>query len=45
VVLIAATNHEKEIDPAALRRFQKKIYIGPPDHKARVSILQGILEK
>ena len=42
VVVIAATNRPDMIDPALLRpgRFDKLIYVPPPDKKARLEILK-----
>lgn len=45
LLLIGATNEPAMIDPAMLRpgRFDCKVYVGPPDHKARRQILTGCL--
>ena len=40
VLCIGATNLPKELDKAALRRFPKKIYVGPPDFEARKNMLK-----
>jgi AAA family ATPase, CDC48 subfamily len=42
VVIIAATNRPDIMDPALLRpgRFDKSVYIGPPDGDARMSIFK-----
>ncbi|KJH42208.1 ATPase, AAA family [Dictyocaulus viviparus] len=44
VVLICATNCPWDLDPAFLRRFEKKIYIGLPDFHARIAMLKGRLQ-
>ena len=42
VFLLAATNQPHRIDPAVLRagRFDKVVYVGPPDHAARKAMFQ-----
>lgn len=42
ILVIAATNLLENIDPAILRpgRFDRKIFIGPPDLEARVELLK-----
>ncbi|ADX83251.1 CDC48 family AAA ATPase [Saccharolobus islandicus] len=42
VVVIAATNRPDILDPALLRpgRFEKLIYVPPPDRRARIEILK-----
>lgn len=41
-VVVGATNKPKKIDPAFIRdqRFDKLIYMGPPDESARIEIFQ-----
>ena len=39
VVVIAATNRPDDIDPALLRRFAQRIYIGPPNFEERQEML------
>ncbi|CAM8889958.1 unnamed protein product [Rhodiola kirilowii] len=39
VLVIGATNHPDEIDPALRRSFDSDYYLGVPDDKARVHIL------
>ncbi|EPB77568.1 ATPase, AAA family [Ancylostoma ceylanicum] len=38
-VLVCATNCPWDLDPAFLRRFEKKIYVGLPDFEARLFML------
>ncbi|MCW2922952.1 MAG: ATP-dependent metalloprotease FtsH [Thermoleophilia bacterium] len=42
VVIIGATNRLDTLDPALLRagRFDRQLYVGPPDLKGRIEILQ-----
>jgi transitional endoplasmic reticulum ATPase len=42
IVVIAATNRPDMIDPAVLRpgRFDRRVYVPPPDNDARLKILQ-----
>ncbi|PAV86278.1 hypothetical protein WR25_10681 [Diploscapter pachys] len=40
IVLVCATNCPWELDPAFLRRFEKKIFIGLPDMIARAALLK-----
>ena len=46
LIIIGATNHISNIDDAVLRpgRFDKKIFIGPPDLKARAEAFRLYLE-
>jgi ATP-dependent metalloprotease len=47
VFVIGATNHEKDLDSAAIRpgRFDKKIHINIPDEKGRLEIIEFYLNK
>ncbi|CAM8892089.1 unnamed protein product [Rhodiola kirilowii] len=45
VLLIGATNHPDEIDPALRRRFDREYYLGVPDDKARVQILSVLTRR
>lgn len=38
-IIIAATNHEKLLDPAIWRRFEFKIFIDKPEFEARKSLI------
>ncbi|WP_420462491.1 AAA family ATPase [Candidatus Palauibacter sp.] len=46
IFVIAATNRPDAIDPAILRpgRFDKAVYVGPPDHAARKAMFRLLLE-
>ena len=41
VLVVGATNRIEKLDPAALRpgRFDKKVYVGPPDAEARAELV------
>ena len=43
VTVLGATNLPWELDPAVLRRFQRRIYIPLPDEKARYYMLSQAL--
>lgn len=45
ILVLGATNAPWSIDPAARRRFQKRIYIGLPDAAARLRIFEINLRK
>jgi ATP-dependent metalloprotease len=47
IVVIGATNHESDLDPAAVRpgRFDKKINVPLPDVNGRKEILELYLSK
>ena len=47
VFILAATNHPWDIDPALLRpgRFDRMVFVGPPDQAAREAILEVHLRK
>ena len=47
IFVIGATNHENDLDPAAIRpgRFDKKIHITLPDEKGRKEIINFYLNK
>jgi SpoVK/Ycf46/Vps4 family AAA+-type ATPase len=44
LLIVAATNRPEDCDPALLRRFGIRCFVGPPSHKHRRKILQGALE-
>ncbi|PIO62748.1 ATPase, AAA family, partial [Teladorsagia circumcincta] len=43
VVLVCATNCPWDLDPAFMRRFEKKIYVGLPDYHSRLAMLKSRL--
>jgi SpoVK/Ycf46/Vps4 family AAA+-type ATPase len=43
-ILVAATNHEKLLDPAVWRRFSFKLFIDKPDFVARKKLIKDSLE-
>ncbi|XP_066264031.1 spastin-like [Branchiostoma lanceolatum] len=45
ILVIGATNRPWELDDAVIRRFDKRIYVKPPDQKARAEILCKLVEK
>ncbi|WKX96925.1 hypothetical protein Q1695_012963 [Nippostrongylus brasiliensis] len=45
LVLVCATNCPWDLDPAFMRRFEKKIYIGLPDLDARLTMLRRRLQR
>jgi transitional endoplasmic reticulum ATPase len=47
VVVLAATNRPDIIDPAVLRpgRFDRRVYVPPPDEEARLKILRLMTDK
>lgn len=44
VLVLAATNRPWDLDPAALRRFEKRIYVPEPDLAAREKLLEVSLK-
>eukprot|EP00703_Trepomonas_sp_PC1_P001032 JAP95574.1 Topoisomerase II [Trepomonas sp. PC1] len=44
-ILVAATNRPQDLDDAARRRFETKVYVGLPSDKERESIISQLLQK
>lgn len=47
VIVIAATNRPDMLDSALIRpgRFDKLLYVGPPNHEDRLDILKTLTKK
>ncbi|KAI8346106.1 Fidgetin-like protein 1 in complex with Adp [Mortierella sp. GBAus27b] len=45
ILIIGATNRPQEIDEAARRRFQKRLYIPLPEKAGRLGLMTRLLEK
>lgn len=45
VLIVGATNRPQEIDEAARRRFQRRLYVPMPDEKARLGLIKHLLNK
>jgi SpoVK/Ycf46/Vps4 family AAA+-type ATPase len=43
LVIIAATNRLEDIDEAIIRRFESRIYVGPPNYNARIQLIGSYL--
>lgn len=44
VVVLAATNRLEDLDEAAMRRFESKVYVGAPGPVTRVAMLGRYLQ-
>ncbi len=45
VLVVMATNHPERIDPAVLRRLEKRIYVGMPTYDDRLAIIRQFAAK
>ncbi|KAF9195873.1 hypothetical protein BGZ50_003134 [Haplosporangium sp. Z 11] len=45
ILIVGATNRPQEIDEAARRRFQKRLYVPLPEHQGRYGLMMKLLEK
>lgn len=43
VVIVAATNRLEDIDPAVVRRFESRVYVGVPEHDTRMAMVTAFL--
>lgn len=43
LVIIAATNRLEDIDPAVVRRFESRVYVGVPEHDTRMAMVTAFL--
>ena len=43
LVVIAATNRLEDIDPAVVRRFESRVYVGVPEYDTRVAMVINFL--
>ncbi|KAF9130760.1 hypothetical protein BGX30_013380 [Mortierella sp. GBA39] len=44
ILIVGATNRPQEIDEAARRRFQKRLYIPLPEYEGRMGLMNKLLE-
>ncbi|KAF9910324.1 hypothetical protein EC991_006823 [Linnemannia zychae] len=44
ILIVGATNRPQEIDEAARRRFQKRLYIPLPEYEGRLGLMNKLLE-
>ena len=40
MIIIGATNRLEDLDPAIQRRFKRRIYVGTPNEKTRIELIQ-----
>lgn len=44
VIVVAATNRPEDCDPALIRRFSVRVFVGPPSHRDRKRLLFRFLD-